>query len=158
ILGLAQPAIMERSLGAAAYVDAVTLIALAVASRGHVRTASCLVVAAYIALVTALSLNAGGVRSPGIHSFLVFVLLATILLGDFAGVATALCCSAIIAALVVADFTGVLPKQTVIYGPPALGLIACIYMGLIVVLSWLAAATIRRALHRAEAELVAREA
>ena len=156
IAGLVQPALMMRAVRGTVAVDAAVIVTMLLARRGLLKPAAWLLIASEVALVSVIATHAGGVRSPGVQFFLVFVLLAGILLDARAAVYTAIACGTIALGFVFAENAGVLPPPIVPYSAAVLWLLTCLYMGLIIVLSRLAAQRIEGALTRAEAELVER--
>ena len=157
ILALARPELRPRLLVYFFAIDLPGFLLLALNRRGRTRLASGLFVTSMLSLVTIGALSAGGVRSPGVGLYFVFVLLAGQLLGLRAGVATAVICAGLGLGLVLLEATGKLPPRTAQYDAVALWLINAIYMGLALALMRLATQSIESALHRAEAELAERQ-
>src|SRR4051812_43772785 len=78
-----------------AFVYGVGLAGLVLNRHGKMRLASLVLVGALIVFVTVNSFSAGGIRSPGVTLYFVFVLAAGLLLGETAGIVTALVCAAL---------------------------------------------------------------
>jgi signal transduction histidine kinase len=146
------------ALRSLATVDGLGLAGLMLNRQGKTRLASLLLVGGVIALVTFNSLSAGGIRSPGVTLYFVFVLMAGLLLGQAAAIVTALACAMLGLGLIVAEGNGFLPEPTVRYNAVSLWLLNCLYMGVVVILLRLATQTISKALRRAETELTERKA
>ena len=146
-----------RAWVALAVVNALGLVLLAVNRRGHTRAASIALVAGLVALVTAMSFSAGGIRSPGVTMFFIFVLMAGLLLGQRAGLVAAVACAAI--GLTLALFSSFLPitHPQVTYSPIALWLLNVLYMGVVLILLRLATDAMAKALARAESEIRVRK-
>ncbi|MEX2180325.1 MAG: ATP-binding protein [Gemmatimonadaceae bacterium] len=155
---VAQPEHRVRMLGLVAFVQALGLLVLEANRRGRVVLAATGIVAGIVATIAAMALPAGGVLSPGVSMYSVLVLMAGILLGERAGVITAIVCAAIGLALVLLDATGYLPAQTVFYRPVARWILFCVYMAMVVVLLKLANEAIGAAMRRVETELRERRA
>jgi signal transduction histidine kinase len=158
VLALTQPELRPRLLVYALCIVAPGLALLALNRRGHTHLASVLLVGGLVALITAMSLRAGGIRSPGVGVYLVFVLMAGLLLGHRAGIVTAVVCAGLGLGLVVMEKVGVLPERAVHYTPFTLWTIGAIYMGVVIVLLRLATGVVEAALKRAEDELAVRRA
>jgi len=147
---LTHPELAVRATTALVTVNLGCLVAFALNRRGHSRLASVLLVGCLVALVTGLAFSAGGIRSPGAGMYLVFVLMAGMLLGHRAGVATALVCASLGLFLVILEATGRLPRQTTHYDAVTFWLLHCLYMGVVLGLLRLTTNTIETALRRAE--------
>ena len=158
VLALTRPALHERLLAYVLGVDLPTLLLLALNRRGRTRLASGLFVVSLVLLITLGALRAGGIRSPGVGMYFVFVLIAGLLLGHRAGVTTAIACSCLGLGLVALELLGQLPERTVEYDAPTLWGINAIYMALVLFLVRGATRTVTSALQRAEAELRERRA
>jgi signal transduction histidine kinase len=124
--------------------------------RGSPRIASAVFVGGLIALVTGLSFQAGGIHSPGVSLYLVFVLMAGVLLGQRAGIVFAAICTLLGLALVIIERAGLLPPPSVTYDARATWLLVGLYMGVVLLLTRLASQTVQGALARAESELADR--
>ena len=155
-LMLVQPAHAARALMAVAAVNALGLALVLVNRRGHTRAASIALVAGLITLVTVMSFTGGGIRSPGVTMFFVFVLMAGLLLGQRAGTIAATICAVIGLVLAVFGVAGVLPPPAVEYSPFAIWLLNCLYMGVVLILLRLATDAMTSALGRAESEIAVR--
>ena len=153
---VAQPALWRRTGVAIAVINVVCLLPLAVARRGRTRLASWMLVSGLVLLVTGLAVRAGGIRSPGVAAYFVFVMMAGLLLGDAAAAILAAVCVALGLGLALAETVGLLPPQTVRYSAMTHWLLTTLYIGLVVVLMRVASKTVREALVRAEAELTER--
>jgi hypothetical protein len=93
-----------------------------------------LFVAAILFLVTANALQTGGIRAPGVTMYCVIALLAGILLGEASGIATAL----VLRLRLASHWSwrsdmGSSPPGYRHYGPLALWLLNCLYMGVVIV-------------------------
>ena len=152
-----QPAKGVRAVVALAAVNALGLVLLAVNRRGYTRAASITLVAGLIALITTLSLTAGGIRNPSVTIFFIFVLMAGLLLGQRAGIVTAAVCSGTGLMLAVLSTTPVVTPPAVEFSPLALWLLNTLYMGVVLVLLRLATEAMAKALGRAESEIAVRK-
>lgn len=123
--------------------------------RGHTREASWLLVGVAVLIVTTRSFSAGGIRSPGVGMYVVFALMAGLLLGEQAGAITALICAALGLALVVADNSGAIVRA-VPYVPLVYWLLNCLYMIFGVAILRVAAGYFQRTSLRAASELAER--
>ena len=157
VLMFVQPEQFTRALAALAAVNALGLVLLAVNRRGHTRAASIALVAGLVALVTAMSFSAGGIRSPGVTMFFIFVLMAGLLLGQRAGIVAAASCAAIGLALALFSSSAAVAHPAVPYSPIALWLLNTLYMGVVLILLRLATGAMAKALGRAESEIRVRQ-
>jgi signal transduction histidine kinase len=148
-----QTELVLRGLVAMGVVNTLGLTLLRINSLGRTHKASVGLVVGLIALVTFMALQAGGIRSPGVTFYFVFVLMAGVLLGLRAGIITAVACAALALGLVVLETTGYLPVQTVSYAPGSLWLLNCMYLGVVLILLQLATGAMKGALDRVETEL-----
>jgi signal transduction histidine kinase len=153
MVALIQQDVAPRAVFAVGFINLLGVSLLHLSSTGRTHVASWLLVLALIALVTGMSLQTGGIRSPGLSYFLVFVLMAGVLLGMRAGVLSGIGCALVTLGLVVLEATGRLPAQTVFYSPEARWLLTCMYIGVVLVLLHLATGAMRRSLDRAEVAL-----
>ncbi len=155
MLAISRPELLPRALRTVTIVNALGA-ALLVLGRRSTRAASALFVAGLVSLVTFNALSGGGIRSPGVTAYLLFPLMAGVLLGARAAVVTAAVCATLGFALVAAGWQGIL-VQTAQYDELALWMLNCIYMGVSIVLVHTATGNISTALRRAEEELAARK-
>ena len=125
--------------------------------RGHTSAASVLFLVLVITLVSTRALVAGGIRSPGVTMYYVFALAAGLLLGERAGIITAIICSAIALGLVVAEHFDFLPAQTIHYTALSYWWLNLLYMCLIVLLIRVASQAVRKAFDRMNSELAERQ-
>ena len=137
--------------------NALGLVLLAVNRRGHTRAASIALVAGLVTLVTVMSFSAGGIRSPGVTMFFIFVLMAGLLLGQRAGIVAAAVCAAIGLALALFSSSRLIAHPAVPYSPIALWLLNTLYMGVVLILLRLATDAMAKALGRAESEIRVRQ-
>ena len=152
-----QPGQFTRALAALVAVNALGLIVLVVDRRGHTRVASIALVAGLVALVTVMSLSAGGIRSPGVTMFFIFVLMAGLLLGQRAGIVAAAVCAAIGLALALLSSSPLIARPALPYRPIALWLLNTLYMGVVLILLRLATDAMAKSLGRAESEIRVRK-
>ena len=157
VLMLVQPAQRVRELIAVTVVDTLGVVLLAINRRGYTRAASIGLVAGLIALVTVMSLSAGGIRNPSVTTFFIFVLTAGLLLGQRAGIVTAAVCSGIALMLALLSETPVITPQATPFSPLALWLLNTMYIGAVLILLRLATDAMAKALGRAESEIRVRQ-
>ena len=153
VIAIAQPGVIGRAVRNILVVDGMVAIALWLNSRGRVRAASWLYVLVILALITYNAPAGGGIRSPGVQAYFIFVMLAGLLLGVRAGIAMALICAALGLGLVVAERTGVLPAQGADYNIVTRWLLTCLYIGVALLTMQLAVDKVTRALRAAHHEL-----
>ncbi|MBE7466868.1 MAG: PAS domain-containing protein [Planctomycetes bacterium] len=156
ILLCMEPGLFVRAVTSLLVVNLLGLVLLGVNRRGYTRLASWLLVCGLIALVTANSIRAGGVHSPGVGAYLVFVMMAAVLLGRKACLLIASLCSVLALGLAAAEVSGVLPPPDVRYSPFALWLLGTLYIGVVILLMRMVTDSIEAGLHRAELEVVKR--
>jgi signal transduction histidine kinase len=157
-IALVQPAVLWRSVAAISTVDALGLGLLWLNTKARTTAASWMLVLGLIALVTVMSLQAGGIRSPGVTLYFVFVLMGGVLLGLRQGVLIGVVCVLLSLGLVALEGAGRLPTTTVVYTPSSLWLLSTMYIGVVLVLLRLATDAVSGALSRARTELAARRA
>jgi hypothetical protein len=157
LLMLVQPTQRVRAVAALVAMTVLALVLLVVNRRGHTRAASIALVAGLVALVTAMSLSAGGIRSPGVTMFFIFVLMAGLLLGQRAGIVVAAICAAIWLVLALLSSSPLIPHPADPYSPIALWLLNTLYMGVVLILLRLATGAMATALGRAESEIRVRQ-
>jgi hypothetical protein len=144
VLSISRPELALRALRTVTIVNGVGLMALVV-SRRSPRAASVLFVAGLVTLVSFNALTGGGIRSPGVTAYLIFPLMAGVLLGGRAALVTGGMCALLGLTLVVADSRGWL-VQTVRYDTVALWMLNSIYMGIALFVVRTATGTIADAL------------
>ena len=127
-----------------------TGVVLALNHRGRTELASWLFVGSLVGLVTHKSLSSGGVSAPQSFLFLVFVLLAGLLLGTRGGVITAALETLIGLGMALAARAGALPPSELAFGPLELWLYGSLSICLAVVVQHEVAASLRNALSLAE--------
>ena len=155
-LALMNHQLVIRAVAAILTVDLLGLVLLEVNRRGRPLIAGAALIGGVVSLITVMAFTAGGIRSPGISLYFIFVLMAATLMGERAGVITAIVCSILGFGYVVMELTGTLPAMTVTYGPAALWVLYTMYLGIVLVLVRISSNAVRGALERAEGELVVR--
>ena len=156
LIVIMQPGTLSRGAPSAAFICGLGLALLHVNRSGRTRLAAILFASGLIALMTALAVTAGGVRSPGVTMYFIIVMMAGLLLGERVGTVTAFVCAALGLGLLLADGAGLLPPG-IQYSSTSIWLLSCLYMGVVVVLLRLPSMLIRTALLRAESELAERK-
>ena len=156
LIVIMQPGTMSRSAPSAAFIFGLGLSLLHVNRSGRTRLAAIVFAGGLIALMTALAVTAGGVRSPGVTMYFIIVMMAGLLLGERAGTVTAFVCAALGLGLLLADGAGLLPPG-IQYSSTTIWLLSCLYMGVVVLLLRLPTMLIRTALLQAESELAERK-
>jgi signal transduction histidine kinase/ActR/RegA family two-component response regulator len=154
-------AVVDRLLATRAIVTATTILVLGMAllevnRRGHPRVASALLIGWLVTMVTILSYNVGGIRSPGVTVYFIFVFTAGVLLGQRAALITTLVCASLGAGLIVLELAGFLPEPKIVYGPVSLWVLNSVYMTVVLGLLGLSNDALGGALRRAENELAER--
>jgi two-component system sensor histidine kinase/response regulator len=134
----------------------VAIAVLAINHRGWTSSASALLVSGLIALVTWRSLTAGGLSAPSSVLYIVFILLAGLLLGVRGGALTAIAVSLIGLALSLAAKAGALPPAQQTFGPIVIWVYFSLSMCLALIVERQVASTLRGALELAEAGARAR--
>ena len=152
-IAILQPSVRPLAFSNIAFVVILGLILLELNRRGWTRLASWVLVVGLITRITWTALAAGGIRSPGVGAFLIFALMAGLLLGQEAGIASAIACALISLSLAIAERAGWLPPAAVVYTPGALWLIHVMYLGVAMMLLHLSTRTLTRASDAAHREL-----
>lgn len=144
-----QPNTLPRALLSIAVVDSVAFVTLALNRRGRTRLASWMYISIILALLTFNALTGGGIRSPGVQAYFIFVMLAGLLLGERVGVITGLGCAVLGLMLVLLESIGAVSPQP-IYSALPLWLLTCVFIGVALMTMQLATSAVRRSLTRAE--------
>ncbi|HEY2009481.1 MAG TPA: ATP-binding protein [Rhizomicrobium sp.] len=155
-VGVSQPELILPASITVGVTLLVNLLLLVLVRAGRIRLASLLYVIWSVALITERSINAGGVRSPGVPMYYVVALIAGLLLGEAEGILTAIICSALGLALVVAESLGVLPPVTLHYTAMSYWWIDFLYMCVVLLLIRLATHAVRDAFAGKQKELAER--
>ena len=158
LIPVVQPEVAVRAFSALTVVSGLGLILLELNRRGHTVLASKMMVAGLITLVTILGFTAGGVRSPGVTMYFIFVLMGGLLLGQRAGIRLAVLCGSLSLGMVVLERNGLMPEPWAPYKPETFWLLNCLYLGLTLALLRIATDALKRGLQRVEAELKERRA
>src|SRR5437868_4154753 len=158
LVAVVQRAVSVRAVIALIVVNGLGLSLLALNRRGRTVLASKLLIGGLITLVTIMGLTAGGVRSPGVTMYFLFVLMAGLLLGQRAGVRVAVMCAALSFGFMLLEKLGKLPEPWAPYRPETFWLLNCLYMGLVLALLSIATDALARGLRRVHAELKERRA
>ena len=153
---LAQPELIQATGWTAAVTLAVAAVLLFLIHRRKIRLASVLVIIWGIGMISQRAVYAGGVRSPGIPMLYVFALVAGFLLGETAGVATAVACACIGLLLVGVEHFGLLPAQTLHYTAMSYWWLSFMYMCVVVMLVRLAIRAVQHAFASQQKELAER--
>lgn len=146
LIPLAQPAVWGRALFALVTINLMALALLEVNRRGRTELASRLLVGGLVTLVTVTGVTAGGIRSPGVTMYFLFVLMCGLLLGQRAGIRLALLCATLSLGMVLIERTGNLPASWAPYQPETFWLLNCFYLGLTLALLRIATDVLARAL------------
>ncbi|MCL5995639.1 MAG: PAS domain S-box protein [Chloroflexi bacterium] len=94
-------------------VTAVSLVLLHLNRRGYTHIASVLLIATLWVLATGYAFTSGGVNAPTIGGYLIIIFLAGALLRERGGIATAVCSSLAVVAMVYAAQAGYLPPSPI---------------------------------------------
>src|SRR5262245_34673234 len=144
---------ISRSAVALVFILSLGFALLELNRRGRTRLASILYVGGIVLLVTGMALTAEGIRAPGITTYVVMALTASLLLGERAGIATAIVCAALGLGLALLEELGMLPPHAVEFSATAVWLLNCLYIAVVIVLMRLITQMVTDALRRAETEL-----
>jgi PAS domain S-box-containing protein len=158
LIPLIQLDVLPRAAMALLVIDGLGLGLLEANRRGHTTLASHLLIGGLVALVTVLAFTAGGIRSPGVTMYFIFVLMSGLLLGQRQAIGVAVICAALSLVLVLVERAGALPAQRAVYGPGTLWLLNCLYIAVTLALLRIATGALARSLQRAKAELAVRRA
>ena len=153
LIPLVQSSVWIRAVIALSVVNGLGTALLAVNRRGHTELASKVMVGGLVALVTAMGFTAGGVRSPGVTMYFLFVVMAGLLLGQRAGIRLAFLCATLSLGMVVIEKAGYLPEPWAPYRPETFWLLNCLYLGLTLALLRIATDALAGTLRRVESEL-----
>ncbi len=151
-VALAERTVLPRSITAFAVTLVSGVTCLSINRRGWTTIASWLFIASSIVAITQRALNVGGIRSPGVIMYFVFALIAGLLLGRRAGIATALVSATICLCLAFAEHYGLLPTQTLHYGVFTYWWLLCLYLSFIIFIVYLSTESVGRAFKREQAE------
>lgn len=123
---------------------------------GHVRLASIAVVAAFTLIISAATVNAGGVSTPGFNAMLLLILFAGLMMGWRAAIAMTVFSVLIGAALFAAETWGYLPQART-FPPATYWILGTIYFIMTGALLTLALKMIEAAMQRANTEIEERK-
>lgn len=155
LVGMVQPEVLPRALASMSVLTPICLAVLLLNRSGRTRAGSWFYIIAIITIITLSSIGAGGIRSPGVQAYFIFVMLAGLLLGYGTGIFVGIGCALLGLALVLLEEAGILSGEA-LYSAPALWLLQCMYIGIALLTMRTATRMVRAALSRAEAELEAR--
>ena len=158
LVALAQPDTLLRALRVMVVIDGTVLFTLWLASRGRVRLASWIYIWVIISLITYNAPAVGGIRSPGVQAYFIFVMLAGLLLGTRAGIMMAVVCAVLGLGLVVAEHLGLTPAEPADYSAISRWLLTCVYTAVALLAMRIATDRVQRALAAAQNELSVRRA
>ena len=147
---LLEPSSFARRLGTNVVLWGVVLSLLAINRRGKTRAASWLFILALIVISGQRAWVSGGVDSPIIPFFLIFVVMAGLLLEKQGGIIVGALCIAVYAGLVLAANAGFLPPAQYSYPPRVMFLYMILFVALTLILESMIAWTFRDSLARAE--------
>jgi len=136
--------------------DAVCFGFLALNRRGHTRLASQLLLWVSAAVVMGMAWTAGGIRAPVMHLFPLVALFAGLLLNWRSGMLAGLLCVLGGLGLVLAEYAGFLPANSVRQTSLSLWLALVFFVGMLLLLQYLAVESIDAALQAARDELAQR--
>lgn len=125
--------------------------------RGWTRVSTWGLLLGLIALVTYRAFHLGGMHSPVVPYYVIFVMTSGLLLGVSGGVITTFICLAAGAWLAWLEETGALPPPEFALPAPTLLLYLAMFMGLSLVVQNLIALALRDSLKRTQAELAERK-
>ena len=147
------PQFAWRWLGIIAIVYALCVPLLVLRRRGRTRLASLLLLGGLWVLITVLVLTAGGLAAPSSFVYVIIVLIAGLLLGARAGIATALGCMLTALGLAIVEMTGHLPSAAIPYTPMSRLVSLTLFIAIALSLQLLSARTTGSALQRSQREL-----
>ena len=150
---LLEPSSFGRRLGTNLVLWGVVLPLLAINRRGKTRAASWLFILALIFISAQRAWVSGGVDSPIIPFFLIFVVMAGLLLEKQGGIIVGALCIAVYAGLVLAANAGLVPPPQYSYPPRVMFLYMILFVALTLILESMIAWTFRDSLARAEEQL-----
>lgn len=159
LIMVVEPGLAVRAALALMVWCASALAALRLSRWGRPTAGSWLLIGATTTLVTTLAYFGQGVGSPALGSYCVIVLMAGLLLGEAASVATGFACGLAALGLVYLETTGRLPspRTVFVYSPATYWLLNARWITVTVILTHLAHRAQRAALRRAETDLAERE-
>jgi len=129
------------------------LALLGLTRRGYIRLASIMLLLNLWGLTTLYAATAGGIHAPAVTFYLIFVLIAGLLLGGRAGAIAAVICSLTELLMVYAELSGILPPNQVHQTSLSLWVASSFFITIIFSLQSFATNTITKALQRAQQEL-----
>ncbi len=153
-----EPALVRLVLNTLTISLLLQLAILSLNRKGHQTAAATVLIVGPLLQITMSALKAGGVRSPGVQSFVVLSMIAVLVFDLRAGVITGATCVALTLSLAVGEFLGIVPPASVHYNVWVLWALNAMYVGLFVLSVRLSMQTLNDALARAESELVRRKA
>lgn len=151
LLMLELPATIPRRTATALFLWLLIIPLLVVNRRGGTRFASWCLLMALVALITLRAWLLDGLAAPVAPFFVIFVVMAGLLLGQRGGIVVGLACIAASIMLTVASELHWLPPSQREFTPRVLLLYMVLFVGLTLVLENMIAATFRQNLERVEA-------
>jgi signal transduction histidine kinase/FixJ family two-component response regulator len=156
LLIVEQPESFGRRAGSIVFITLLVTFQQRLDRRGRTRLASWCLVLGLVGIVTQRAWVLGGIQAPATPLYILFVMMAGLLLGPRGGAILALVCLLCGASLVLADELGHLPPAVMPISSRALLLYLAMFMGLSLLLQHQVARGLRLGLERAEAELTER--
>jgi PAS domain S-box-containing protein len=154
---LLSPENLLRSIVIILAVDISGIAFIVLNRRGHTQLASSLFIAVLSFLVTALALTSGGVHSPAVAYYFLIVLIASLLLGERASIVTGVVFSITGLAMVLIEYAGILPVQTINRTLVSLLIEDVMFIAILISLQHLASKSIKETLRQAQLELKERK-
>jgi PAS domain S-box-containing protein len=151
----AGPAARRHILSGSAVI--ISIVAMFLSRRGHVRAASLVLVVGVWVLLTVAASTAGGLHGPAFSAYVVPVMCAGLLLGFRAAIWTTVATAGSGLLMLVAETRGFLPGSSGSFTPVGLFITHITLLILVVALLHLSTRAIRESLDRARMELAARE-
>jgi PAS domain S-box-containing protein len=131
--------------------------ALMLNRRGRVRTGSILLLTVTWIAASASAWSAGGIAAPAMTTYLCLILIAGLLLGYRASIATGIVCALSGLALVLFDAAGKLPAVPFVNTRWSLWCINIMFITIVIAVQRLAVRSVSQALQRARSELAERK-
>ena len=126
--------VWSRAVTAIVAINTLGVALLEVNRRGRTILASWILVVGLVGLTTVMGFTVGGVRSPGVTMYFLFVLMAGLLLGMRAGIRVAIICAVLSLGMVFIERGGLLPQPRLAWKAETAWLLNVLYMGLVLAL------------------------
>jgi PAS domain S-box-containing protein len=156
-VALLLPENLVRWLSVAIVLVAIASMCLVLTRAGRLQLAGIVLLSGIWLVITSSAVTAGGVRSPAVASYLVFIFAAGLFLGNRVGISFAALSSFAVLVMALMESNGSLPANSVRHTPYTLWLAYTMFSVLVLIAQYLSSKAISDTLHRLKEELIMRQ-